>query len=238
MIQLRGGAQTGSVKMDRIQEFDDRSRNFPIRQLIGASTPRSYTWRCNAQLDQGAEGSCVGFGVTHELIARPAEVKGLDEKYAKEQIYWEAQKNDPWDGGSYPGATPFYEGTSVLAGVKQAHKLGWMESYHWAFGIEDLKMGVGYHGPAVIGINWYSGMFIPDSNGFIHASGYVAGGHCILVNSVNIKKQRFTLHNSWGANWGIKGECYISFDDMNLLLKDRGEAVFFLKRHNKPQLEQ
>lgn len=234
-INLKGAFITEDVKLDRLPEFDERSRNFPIRELTEGKKQRSYTWRCNAQLDQGPDGACVGFGVTHELIARPAEVQGLDGKFAKESIYWNAQRIDYWEGGSYPGAAPFYEGTSVLAGAKVARKLGWIESYRWAFGIEDLKYGVGHNGPAVIGVGWHGGMFQPDSKGYIHATGGVYGGHCVLVNSINIKEQRFTIHNSWGASWGNNGECYISFDDMDLLLQDRGEACFFLKRHNKVQ---
>lgn len=233
-IVLKNNTFTMNSRLDRVKFFDERSRNYPIRTTVGVRQPRSYTWRCNAQLDQGPDGACVGFGVTHELIARPAEVQGLTARYAKE-VYWEAQKIDPWDGGSYPGGYPFYEGTSVLAGVKIVQKLGWIEEYRWAFGIEDLKLGVGYHGPAVIGINWYEGMFYPDSKGYIRPTGQVAGGHCVLVNAINVKEGRFTIHNSWGAGWGNNGECYITFADMAKLLNEDGEACFFLHRHNLAQ---
>jgi hypothetical protein len=235
VVHLKGNAVTTDARLDRVQEFDERSRGFAIRTTVGSKTRRSYTWRCHDQLDQGPDGACVGFAVAHELIARPAEVQGLDAKYAKEQIYWEAQKIDPWDGGSYSGANPFYEGTSVLAGAKIAKKLGWIEEYRWAFGLEDLILGVGHNGPAVIGVAWYTGMFNPNSIGYIHPTGQVAGGHCVLVNAVNVKKKRFTIHNSWGPAWGMNGECYITFDAMGKLLQERGEACFFLHRHNLPQ---
>ena len=234
-LRSKDGTVVSDVKLDRIKRFDERSRDYPIRQLVGDKQPRSYTWRCHQTLDQGPDGACVGFGVAHELIARPAEVQGLTEKFAKEDIYWEAQKIDPWDGGSYPGARPFYEGSSILAGVKVAKKLGWIEEYRWAFGLRDLMLGVGYNGPALIGINWYQDMMRPDANNFIHATGRSYGGHCILVNAINVKKGYFTLHNSWGSSWGDGGECYITFEDMDILLKDRGEAVFFLHRHNNAQ---
>ena len=235
-VMIKDDTVITDKRLDRVTEFDERSRNFPIKATVGSGKQRSYTWRCHAQLDQGPDGACVGFGVAHELIARPAEVEGIDAKYAKEQIYWEAQKIDWWDGGSYPGGSPFYEGTSVLAGVKIAKRLGWIDEYRWAFGLDDLIMGVGHNGPAVIGVPWYSGMFRPDTDGYIHVDGYVAGGHCVLVNAVNVKEKRFTIHNSWGSAWGMNGECYISFDDMGRLLSEQGEACFFLHRHNKPQL--
>lgn len=234
-LKSMDGSVVRDIKLDRIRRFDDRSRNYPIRQMVGHKKPRSYTWRCYETLDQGNDGACVGFGVTHELIARPAEVQGLNRKYAKEQIYWEAQKIDPWEGGSYPGARPFYEGSSVLAGVKVAKKLGWIEEYRWAFGLEDLMLGVGYNGPALIGVSWYANMMKPDSNNFIHPTGMDYGGHCLLVNAINVKKGYFTLHNSWGSSWGDNGEAYITFRDMGILLDNYGEAVFFLHRHNLAQ---
>ncbi len=234
-LRLKDGVVIKDSRLCRVKQFDERSRSYPIRQLVGTKQPRSYTWRCHQTLDQGPDGACVGFGVAHELIARPAEVQGITNKFAKEDIYWEAQKIDPWVGGSYPTASPFYEGTSVLAGTKVAKRLGWIEEYRWAFGLNDLKLGVGYNGPALIGISWLADMMTPDKNGYIHASGRSYGGHCLLVNAINVKKERFTLHNSWGSSWGNNGECYISFDDMGILLGDYGEAVFFLHRHNLAQ---
>ncbi len=233
---LKDMSIVADVRLDRLVQFDERSRGYGIMAAIGTKSPRSYTWHCDQVLDQGPDGACVGFGVAHELIARPAEVKGITDSYAKTKIYWEAQKIDPWIGGSYPGANPFYEGTSVLAGAKIAKKLGWIDEYRWAFGVEELKLGVGYNGPAVVGIPWYIGMFYPDSNNYIHPTGSIAGGHCVLVNSINVKENRFTIHNSWGSSWGKNGEVYISFNDMDKLLRSNGEACFFLHRHNKQQL--
>ena len=217
-------------RLGRLPQFDERSRLFKISAVV-PKTPRSYTWRCQRVLDQGDEGSCVGHGVAHELIARPVEALTVDHKYARETIYWGAQKIDEYPGGSYPGAKPFSEGSSVLAGCKVAKSLGWMDSYLWSFGIDDLILGVGYNGPAVLGIDWYDDMMDTDAKGFIHATGEVAGGHCILCNSVNISGKYFKLHNSWGPSWGTGGECKISFSDMTKLLKAEGEAAFFVGRH-------
>jgi len=231
MITLKDGSKTKDVRNDRIVQFDERSRKYPIRAAVKTKKERSYTWRCKIHLNQGAEGACVGFGIAHELAARPSEVKSLTNKFAREKIYWEAQKIDPWPGGAYPGARPGYEGTSVLAGVKVAQKLGYFDSYYWGFSLNDLALGVGYRGPAVLGISWMEGMYDTDKKGFIHVTGSVAGGHCILCRGINVKKNYFLLRNSWGKNWGIDGDCKVSFLDMEKLLKDNGEAVFFEKRH-------
>ena len=92
MITLKDGSKTEDVRLDRIKFFDDRSRGFPIRALVGPKELRSYTWRCDIFLDQGNEGACVGFGVSYELAARPSEVPDMDNQFAREKIYWEAQK--------------------------------------------------------------------------------------------------------------------------------------------------
>jgi hypothetical protein len=160
-------------------------------------------------------------------------VTGINNKWLVEDVYWNAQRTDPWDGGAYPDAAPHYDGTSVLAGVKQLHKQKLFKSYRWAFGIDDLIMGIGHNGPAVLGIHWYEGMSNTDENGYIHVTGAVRGGHAILARAVNVKEQRITLRNSWGKGWGVDGDCYISFADMDALLQQNGEAVFMLNRTAK-----
>jgi len=223
-MQLRDGTTVQDGRLARLQQFDERSRKFPIRKTVGAKPLRSFTWKCDKWLDQGTDGACVGFSWTHELIARPAVVSGVAAAFAKEKVYWEAQKIDPWPGGSYPGASPVYEGTSVLAGAKVIQKMGYIEEYRWAFSVQELALAVGYCGPAVLGIPWYEGMFNFLSCGHIHISGQVAGGHAILCNGVNVKDRTFKLHNSWGKGWGNSGEALVSWDEMDRLLHEGGEA--------------
>jgi hypothetical protein len=262
-MTLKDGSEPVDPRLDRLIQFDERSRDYPIRPLrtieeVTKPAFRSYTWRMAKPyvLDQGSEGACVGFAITNELIARPAEVTfgGMYRAlvFAVQHIYWEAQKIDPWPGGAYPGASPFYEGTSLLAGVKTAHALRYFDSYRWAFGLEDLVYGLGHHGPAVLGVNWYSGMYAPKDN-FIRPVGTVVGGHAILARGVKLvwKHHRFTpwkrryedldfdesyviLRNSWGPDYGDKGDCYITLTDLDSLLRQQGEAVFFVGRRTNP----
>lgn len=220
---------TADRRLDRLVMFDKRSEKFPLTaSLKTGKKPKSYTWRCGLYLDQGVEGSCTGCGITHELAARPVEVKRLHIGYAK-RLYLAAQTIDEW-----PGMEPDYYGTTVLAAVKVAHHLGWFDSYRWAFGLDDLIMGVGHSGPAVLGLKWFEGMQNPGARSFISPTGRLVGGHCILCNGVDVKKECFRLHNSWGVDWGKKGECFITFADMKKLLKDEGEAVFFEGRQSRP----
>ena len=183
----------------------------------------------------------MGHAWAHELIARPV-VTLVDHTYARERIYWEAQKIDPWDGGAYPGAAPFYEGTAVLAGAKVCQALGHFAEYRWAFGLRDLILAVGYTGPVVLGINWYEGMFNPDVDGFIRPTGLIAGGHALLVHGVSVSGSYVKIHNSWGPSWGQNGGAKITFTDLERLLNEDGEACIPLRRHARvlggPRLRQ
>lgn len=252
MPLLRDGSKTQDPRLDRLVQFDERSRGYPIRALVGRKTPRSYTWRIGTDflIDQGREGACVGFAVVNELQARPAESRfgGKDEtdRFAVQEIYWPAQKTDPWEGGSYPGASPQYDGTSVLAGVKAAQRLGYFEEYRWSFGLEDLVIGIGRHGPAVLGLAWFDTNYEPGPDGFIRPEGNVVGGHAILARAVKIEwkndrrldmddvdldRSYVTVRNSWGV-WGHKGsgDAYITLGHLSRWLAQQGEACFMVNR--------
>lgn len=232
-IKLKNNLFVDDGRLDRVEEFDERSRAYSIGEIRTTPKLRSYTWRCNDWFDQGKEGACVGFALGHELAARPAEVKGLGYDFLVEDVYWEAQKTDPWEGGAYPGAVPVYHGTSVLAGVKRIKELGYIKEYRWAFNIDDVLYGIGHNGPAVLGIPWYYDMYFPDGKGFIKPTGQLVGGHAILARAINVKKGYVTLRNSWGKGWGKDGDCYITFEDLETLLNQRGECCFLMRRKSK-----
>lgn len=206
------------AKLDRLIEFDPRSRAFPIRTLVKDKPRRSYTWRVGwppgneLMLDQGNEGACVGFAWAHELAARPLLVGGITNHEAF-FLYREAQKLDAWEGEDY-------EGTSVLAGAKAVQLYGFMREYRWAFSENDLALAVGYRGPAVIGSYWYVGMDRPDPDGYLRPLGNIRGGHAYLVYGYSITKPGYKVWNSWGT--GHYG--WIHPTDMVKLLANDGEA--------------
>lgn len=224
--------------LDRLAEFDERSREYPIRTLLGTTEVlRSYTWACDMYNDQGTEGACVGFGWSHELSARP-KVISTDATAALE-IYKRARQLDEWPGENYSG-------TSVLAGAKAVQERinsrgkSFMPEYRWAFGWEDTALAIGYHGPVVLGLNWYSNMWDVDENGFLHADGDVVGGHCLLArgikavrkdpalaghsSNIDLDKSYVLLHNSWGKGWGVNGTAKLRLRGLNKLLQDGGDA--------------
>lgn len=208
---------------DRREHFDERSRDYPIRTMIRSlAKPRSYTWRCNVQLDQKSEGACAAFAMCHEAAARPVEVAGITNAVAR-SLYKRAQELDEWPGEDY-------EGSSVLAAMKAGQERGWYESYRWAFGEDDLALAIGYKGCAVLGIPWYEGMNTPDKNGLISVTGKYLGGHAICCRGINIKTGLYRLRQSWNETWGILGDCFISREDMVRLLKQNGEACIPIVR--------
>lgn len=215
-------------RLDRLPEFDDESRNYPIAAMLprAAFKPRSYRWQCPICLDQGNEGACVGFGWSHELAARPDKVPDINYDSAF-KLYKTAQTLDPWPGQDYSG-------TSVLAGAKATMQLypSHLLGYRWAFGIEEVIATLGYFGPVVLGLHWYDDMFTPDKDGYIHVGGQIAGGHCILARGVNVVGKFVILHNSWGSSFGIEGDCRITFSDLSVLLKQEGEACVPIRKYS------
>lgn len=209
-------------RLDRLVEFDEKSRAFPIRTLLPAKTPRSYTWRGYRVLDQGREGACVGFGWAHELLARPVVIQGVTEQTALD-IYHRAQQLD-----EYPGEN--YSGTSVLAGAKTVSEKHYLDEFRWGFSLNDLILTLGYHGPVVLGLNWYTGMMNTDADGRIHVTGQIEGGHCVLADSVRVAARTISGPNSWGYDWGLSGRWTISFDDMERLLGEQGEQCIPVRR--------
>lgn len=215
--------------LDRIPFFDPRSLDYPITAAVPAEITHGRSWSVPAWLDQGQEGACVGFGVSHELAAYPAAVPGLDYNFAL-GIYTAAKKIDPWPGEEY-------EGTAVIAGVKVAQARGYFDTYRWAFSVEDICRALSHEGPVVVGTQWYEGMYEPDRNGLVRPGvGPVVGGHCYLIRGFQMKptfvgEPVFRIRNSWGRSWGKDGDAFITFSDYEKYLLPQGEAVIFMGRH-------
>jgi hypothetical protein len=234
-IKLRDGSVTKDPRLTRMPWHDPKSLLYGITSIFKAKRElKTKTWRLTEWFDQGREGACTGFAVGHELAAYPVAVKDLDNKFCREQLYWEAQKIDPFPGGAYPGAEKFMEGSTVLAAVKVAKRLGYIEEYRWAFSVHDLALAIGHVGPAVLGVPWYDGMFSPASCGLLHPIGEKVGGHAILCRGFNARNRTFLVHNSWGKGWGNKGTARISWEDMKYLLRGTGDACIPMKRAYGP----
>lgn len=115
-----------------------------------------------AYYNQLNEGRCVEFAWLRALTLMNRVRYDITSRWH----YWEMQRRDTWKGGSYPGATPQYEGTSVDAGAQVMHQLGaipawrntWMHlvppeqlaqrdegigTYRWATSWDDVRVATG-----------------------------------------------------------------------------------------------
>lgn len=218
---------------DRRPRFDERSKEYPIRELVGAKEPRGFSWQ-HYVTDQGRQGACVGHACLQEAAARPVPVFGDPKRRPADQalleatareVYKRAQQLDPWPGEQY-------EGTSVLAGVQAGQERGWWREYRWALGpgadaaAKDVILALGYKGPVIMGTWWRSGMWSPDADGYLRATGSNEGGHAYLLTAYSKKRDAVYTPNSWGG----AGAGWITRADLTSLLADGGEGCIPLQR--------
>jgi hypothetical protein len=163
-------------------------------------------------------------------------------------IYKYAQRLDQWPGEDY-------EGTSVLAGCKAAHALGYMGEYRWAFNIDDMLRAISKLGPVVCGTIWYESMFNTQPNGLLEvdpSSGEV-GGHSYIIRGLaltdsgkrgwlgkgaKLRKDVPLLRgrNSWGGDWGKGGDFFVWADDYETHLMPDGDQSIMTKPFQQPPI--
>lgn len=228
--------------MDRIAELDLRNRDYPVTaRLRGAVVRKSKVWRLERRLmgDQGQEGACVEFGLSHVLACLPVAqaLAVLARIRAAHLVYWAAQRRDPWPGGSYPGARPVYEGTSELAGMQVLRDMGAIDGFDWAFGIDQAIDGVLAHGPANLALNWTEGLSNPRPDGLAEDDGRVIGGHDVALigflfehrlplDPRGTRRDLGVLAQSWGLGHGDGGRIYVPIADLSGRLGDDGTCAF------------
>lgn len=248
MTLLRDGSQAEDVRLGRLIEFDERSRNFPMMARIErgrkdadqSSKIRSYRWRALEHHDQRREGACVTFAHGHRVVARPKEILGELTFTELVRKYRRAQQIDPWPE-TYEGGE---EGTSVLAGAKIFTADGLYEGYDWIFGHDDglaqALVTLSYFGPIIMGTWWKDSMWDTDTNGKIDLSGRNIGGHAWqtyglvarrsngraahVVGDVDLDRSRIWSRNSWGDSWGKNGDFWMTVREWNDLRLEQGEA--------------
>ena len=258
MILLKGGQWTSDPRLDRVKQFDVKSRGYRIREYLDENvpvrSPRSRGWSPGPGLDQGWEGACVGFGGTHRRQGLPVRVPGLTTADAR-GLYHLAQQLDEWEGGSYPGASPVYEGTSILAGMKAGQKLGWWGEYRWIGAgsqtpIEDVVDTLGYVGGIIFGLDWLEGMMSPRPSGLLEVQGSVVGGHAVYACAVWLRgrlkgegtkpMELVVFQQSWGPEHGAPGYgqpggfVFIKLVDLEMLLGRQGEGAVPLELRPPP----
>lgn len=180
-------------------------------------------WPSRWFADQADTPACVGFAAARLLEAAP-----IRQFVAPAGVYALAQHVDEWEGTDY-------DGTSVRAGAKVLSLLGFLAEYRWAWELDPIIGHLQEAGPVLFGLNWYAPMCEPNKEGIIVPSGAVAGGHAILADEIDLRRELVGLNNSWGRRWGLDGRCYLHLDHLARLLREDGEACCGVEA--KPQAE-
>lgn len=207
--------------LGRIQSIDERDRNYSIRTLMLPQVLPDYKYwpMFRPVLDQGREGTCVGYAWKHWMNCAPTISLKHKIDPSAVALYDQATNLDEWQGNE----NDRYFGTSVRAGAKALEERGHVRAYYWATTINEVVDYVRQQGPVVLGTDWYEDMFSPDNKGVVRATGRIVGGHAYLLNGVNVKTGVASLINSWGKEWGLKGRFKMSFETLDRLIAS-GEA--------------
>lgn len=218
---------TDDPRLGRNVYHDPRSRLYAYHAPRHAAFVSKRHNRFIPVLDQGSLGSCTGNTGLGACGTAPF-YDTLDEivddwsQSVAVSIYSDATKIDPFTG-TYP---PTDTGSNGLSVAKVLKSRGWISGYKHIFSSHDLK-GALQEGPVMLGINWYSSFYHPESDGqlVIKPGASVSGGHEILIDEIDMENERYWITNSWGRGWGEEGRAYFTFETMDRLLREDGDLV-------------
>jgi C1A family cysteine protease len=178
-------------------------------------------------LDQGDTSQCVIYACDKYLTSFPVRNKGFLSPKQRERIYKIVQTLDEWRGEAY-------DGTSVHAMFRWLHDQGFVAEYRWGFDCETVINHVLGTGPVEMGTNWDAGMSNPDRHGYIalNKDDIDDEGHAWTIIGADRERRNpdhtvgaVRMINSWGPTWGQGGRAWITFDNLDKLIKLQGEAA-------------
>jgi hypothetical protein len=217
--------QSSDPRLARHIYHDSRSKDFMF-DVSGLEIIDIEHKRLIPVLDQGQIGSCTGNagigGINTSPFILNTKIYTPDEEGAL-KLYSDATKLDEFDW-IYP---PTDSGSSGLAIAKALYNAGLISSYQHTFTLESALKALSKY-TIITGINWYSEMYTPDSDGRVHPKGVIKGGHEIEGYKVDTKNGRIWFYNSWNTNWGINGTFYLTWADFATLLSQGGDVIVLI----------
>lgn len=178
--------------------------------------------------DQGQLGSCTANAALGCLVTEPFAKAGATytEDDAVALYTAETKLDDSQIPGDYPPNDTGSTGPWSMMALEQEGKI---KSYHHTRSLH-TALRLLNHGPISIGVTWYNSMFtVVDRDGVkmivVDEHSEVAGGHQVCVVADDAQHQRVLIRNSWGTAWGDQGHAWLSWNDLDLLLHEGGDAV-------------
>jgi C1A family cysteine protease len=214
---------------------DHRDRIFKPA-AVPPDTPVDLRQWCAPVMDQGELGSCTAHGITGALRFALLKAGKADIPMSRLQLYYD-ERSIEGTTRSDAGAM-IRDGIKAAAKKGVAHESLWpydvkkftkkppqtvykdakeVEALVYervSVSVNDLKAAIASGYPVVIGISVYESFESAGTakTGMIPMPGkkeQLLGGHCMLVVGYGQKPDTFTVRNSWAANWGDKGDCYL-----------------------------
>jgi hypothetical protein len=203
--------QTSTPKFGRgvLPRRDARTDAYRIRDHVPATDPaRRRLWTLGPLLDQGRHGTCVGHGITTELLAAPATdpVATADLGHAYALNHYRRARvlggmdPDDLDGGAY-----------LHDGMQAARDRGLITSYLWGKTTDEVRDALTAHGPVIMATPWPGRMDICGSTGNVTVPKTISldEAHCYAITGYDPAREfahetvpAYRITNSWGEQWG------------------------------------
>jgi hypothetical protein len=172
-------------------------------------------WEYNGlALNQRQTNGCVGFSAAGWGICDPVQDPFTDMDGLR--IYKLCKIKD--------GEPDLDNGSTMRTQAQVLKDLGMIQNYAFAYTVEEVAWWILNRGPVLIGTDWTYGMWDVDGSGIIHPTGEVAGGHAYFFRG-KTSNDYLRGRSSWGSEWGLNGEFFMSMEDVDKLLHHGGEAI-------------
>jgi hypothetical protein len=175
--------------------------------------------------DQGRIGDCTMNAAYGTIVCDPFGRPGVT--YTEDDIVHgytlETQLDDTQIPGQYP---PDDTGSTGAWSMRVLENLGLIKTWRHCRTLH-AALRLLNRGPISAGIPWYPSMFTPDADHVIHVDDSVepSGGHQVCIVANDTKRRRVRIRNSWGPGWGDQGHAWLSWSDLDKLLKAGGDVV-------------
>lgn len=175
--------------------------------------------------DQGQIGDCTMNAAYGTLVCAPFGTPGVtyDQATIVDGYRMETRLDDSQIPGHYE---PDDTGSCGPWSMRVLVRLGLIRSWRHCRTLHTALRMLN-HGPISVGIAWYQSMFTPDAEHTIHLdeSSGLAGGHQVCIVANDTRRRRVRIRNSWGPSWGDQGHAWISWADLDKLLRAGGDVV-------------